>query len=67
MKVAGKYNEAIIFTKEIEQSAINQIKTLCDQVCVAGSKIRIMPDVHAGAGMILTNYYELQTYLYDNY
>ncbi len=50
MKIAGKYNEAIIFTKEIEQSAIDQIKTLCDQVFVAGSKIRIMPDVHFGAG-----------------
>jgi len=53
MKVAGKYNEAIIFTKEIEQSAINQIKTLCDQVFVAGSKIRIMPDVHSGAGCVI--------------
>lgn len=53
MKVAGKYNEAIIFTKEIEQSAINQIKTLCDQVFVVGSKIRIMPDVHSGAGCVI--------------
>lgn len=48
MKVAGKYNEAIIFAKEVEDTALDQIETLCDQKFVEGSKIRIMPDVHYG-------------------
>ncbi len=50
MIIKGKYNEAKVFTKELEQTARDQIQTLCDQPFVAGSKIRIMPDVHAGAG-----------------
>lgn len=48
--VKGKYNEAIIFTDVVEETAIDQIQTLCNQAFVAGSKIRIMPDVHTGAG-----------------
>ena len=48
--VIGKYNTAKIFTNVVEQSAIEQIKTLCDQPFTQNSSIRIMPDVHAGAG-----------------
>ena len=48
--VKGTYNEAKIFTEVVEETALSQIKTLCDQAFTAGSRIRIMPDVHAGAG-----------------
>lgn len=48
--IKGKYNEAKVFTDNLEESAREQIQTLCDQPFVEGSKIRIMPDVHAGAG-----------------
>lgn len=48
--IKGKYNEAKIFTNDLEETAREQIQTLVDQPFVAGSKIRIMPDVHAGAG-----------------
>lgn len=48
--IKGKYNEAKVFTKDLEKTARDQIQTLCDQPFVQGSKIRIMPDVHAGAG-----------------
>lgn len=48
--VDGKYNQAKIFTSTLEDSAAGQIKTLCNQALCEGSKIRIMPDVHAGAG-----------------
>lgn len=50
MIVKGKYNKAKVFTDVIEQSAIDQLKTLCDCPAFANSKIRIMPDVHTGAG-----------------
>ncbi len=46
----GKYNEAKVFTDNLEPSARAQIENLLNQEFVAGSKIRIMPDVHAGAG-----------------
>lgn len=46
----GRYNTAKIFTDNIEESALEQIENLLNQEFVKGSKIRIMPDVHAGAG-----------------
>lgn len=48
--VKGKYNEAIIYTDVVEQVALDDIKTLCDQPFTEGCQIRIMPDVHAGKG-----------------
>jgi Uncharacterized conserved protein len=48
--VSGKYNSAKVFTDVVEQSAIDQIRLLCDQPFTQGASIRIMPDVHAGAG-----------------
>ena len=46
----GKYNSAEVFTENIDNQAIAQIISLCSQPFSAGSKIRIMPDVHAGTG-----------------
>lgn len=48
--VSGKYNTAEVFTENLEESARSQIERLCNQSYSAGSKIRMMPDVHAGAG-----------------
>ena len=50
MIISGKYNSAKIYTDIIEERAMGQIKALCDDEAFARSKIRIMPDVHAGAG-----------------
>ncbi len=48
--IEGRHNRAIVFADTVEQTAREQIRTLCDQSFAKGSKIRIMPDVHAGAG-----------------
>ena len=48
--VQGKYNSAKVFTDVVEDTAIRQIETLCDQPFTQGAQIRVMPDVHAGAG-----------------
>lgn len=48
--VEGTYSTAIVYTDVVEDVALGQIKTMCDQEYVKDSKIRIMPDVHAGAG-----------------
>ena len=50
LEVKGKYNTAKVFTDNLEESGRDQIKLLCDQPYAADSKIRMMPDVHAGAG-----------------
>lgn len=49
-EIKGQYNTAKVFTDEIEETAASQIQELMDQEFVKGSQIRIMPDVHAGAG-----------------
>ena len=48
--IEGKYNIAKVYTEVVEETAFEQIRTLCNQEFVKDSKIRIMPDVHAGAG-----------------
>ena len=50
LEIKGKVNTAICYAKIIEDEAINQIRRMCDYDMTAGSKIRIMPDVHAGKG-----------------
>ena len=42
-----------IFTDNIEPTALNQIYTLVKQPAFADCKVRIMPDVHAGAGCVI--------------
>ena len=42
-----------IFTENIEHEALNQIYTLVKQPAFSDCKIRIMPDVHAGAGCVI--------------
>ena len=49
-EVTGKYNIAKIFTDVVDEASIAQVKELCDQEFCAGSRIRLMPDIHAGAG-----------------
>ena len=50
IELQGKYNTAKVFTDTAEPSAISQIQHLLDQDFVHGSKIRVMPDAHAGMG-----------------
>lgn len=50
IELSGKYNSSKVFTDIIEPDAISQIITLCSQELSRDSKIRIMPDVHAGTG-----------------
>ena len=49
-EIKGKVNTAICYAKVVEEEAIEQIRRMCDYEFTAGSRIRIMPDVHAGAG-----------------
>lgn len=53
IEITGKYGTAKVFTDVIEESAIEQLKILCDQPFIKDSTIRIMPDVHTGAGCVI--------------
>ena len=50
LKIKGKINTAICYASVIEEEAIEQIRRMCDYEFTEGSRIRIMPDVHAGKG-----------------
>jgi len=50
IEIRGQFNGAICYCDDMDDSAAKQIRDMCDQPIFAGSKIRIMPDVHAGNG-----------------
>ena len=50
IEITGVYNTAKCFTSALEPVAAGQIKAVCDQEAFRNSRIRIMPDVHAGKG-----------------
>ena len=49
-EIRGKVNAAVCYAKVVEEEAIEQIRRMCDYPMTEGSRIRIMPDVHAGSG-----------------
>ena len=50
MEIKGLNNTAVCYANVIEDEAVRQIQRICDQEFTAGSRIRIMPDVHVGKG-----------------
>ena len=50
LEIRGKINSAVCYATVIEEEAIEQIRRMCDYEFTKDSKIRIMPDVHAGKG-----------------
>lgn len=59
--INGKYTEARVFTDELEDLARTQIRDVCNHPAFEGSRVRIMPDVHAGAGCVIGFTAELKT------
>ena len=49
-EIKGKINTAISYAKTIDENARAQIARMCDYEFTRDSRIRIMPDVHAGKG-----------------
>ena len=49
----GKYNTCKVFTDDVDNETISQLTLLLNQPFTTGSKIRIMPDTHAGKGCVV--------------
>ena len=49
-EIQGKVSTAVCYATVVEDGAIDQIRRMCDYDLTAGSRVRIMPDVHAGKG-----------------
>ena len=50
IELTGRYNSAKIFTDTADETSLSQVLLLLNQEFAAGSRIRMMPDIHAGAG-----------------
>ena len=66
IEIKGTYGEAKVFTEILEESAKGQIKALCEQPFIKDSKIRIMPDVHAGKGCTIGTTMTIGDYVVPN-
>ena len=53
--IKGFYNDAVVYAhaSDVDQGAIDQIKELLARPFVKDSTIRIMSDVHSGAGCVI--------------
>ena len=50
IELKGKYGEAKVFTDVVDEASIAQVLLLLNQEFISGSRVRLMPDIHAGAG-----------------
>jgi RNA-splicing ligase RtcB len=53
LEFKGEYTSAIVYNDEVEQSAISQIYKMLNCPAFADCKVRIMSDIHAGAGCVI--------------
>lgn len=50
LELQGKYATAKVFTDVVDEASLSQVISLLNQPYVDGSRVRMMPDIHAGAG-----------------
>ena len=51
IELRGKYAQALVYTDVVDGESVSQVINLLNQPYTEGSRIRMMPDIHAGAGM----------------
>ncbi|MFC4321226.1 RtcB family protein [Litchfieldia salsa] len=66
IKVKGSQTEAKVFSNYSQETAVEQIQELCNQPFLKDSKIRIMPDYHAGKGCVIGTTIELKDKVVPN-
>ena len=52
-EIRGKYSTAKVFADKVDEDSVRQIYDLCNQQFTENERIRMMPDVHAGAGCVI--------------
>ena len=50
LELQGKYATAKVFTDVVDEASISQVISLLNQPYAEGERVRMMPDIHAGAG-----------------
>ena len=64
--IKGQHTDAIIYTNKPQDAAIAQIEELVNQSFMAGTKVRIMPDYHAGKGCVIGTTIALNEHVVPN-
>lgn len=62
----GKYNLAKVFIDSIDEETVKQIYQFLNNPAFGNSKIRIMPDCHAGKGAVVGFTMTLNNYVIPN-
>ncbi len=62
----GKYNKAQVMTDEIDETTEAQIRSFLDHPAFAKTYIVVMPDCHAGAGVVIGFTAKLNDYVIPN-
>ena len=53
MEIIGERNTAVVYGEIIDECAVSQIEEICNHPAFENSRIRIMPDCHAGKGCVI--------------
>ncbi|MGE6513519.1 RtcB family protein [Lysinibacillus sphaericus] len=64
--IKGRFTDAKIYAVTPLQTAIDQIQELTNQAFMAGTKVRIMPDYHAGKGCVIGTTIQLKDRVVPN-
>ncbi|MFJ8236172.1 RtcB family protein [Ureibacillus sp. NPDC094379] len=66
ISITGTQTEAKVFSNYPQETALEQIKELCNQAFLKDTKIRIMPDYHAGKGCVIGTTIQLKDKVVPN-
>ena len=66
ISVTGTQTEAKVFSNYPQETALEQIQELCNQAFLKDTKIRIMPDYHAGKGCVIGTTIQLKDKVVPN-
>ena len=66
IKIKGKYNTAHVFTDYVDPESYKGILSFLNSKAAVGSRVRIMPDFHAGAGCVIGTTATIKDYVIPN-
>lgn len=66
IELQGKYATAKVFTDVVDNESISQVINLLNQPYIEGSKVRMMPDIHAGAGCTIGTTMTIKDKIFPN-
>ena len=52
-ELKGRHGSAVVYAGRADAATVSQIQALLDSPLAENSRIRVMPDAHAGAGCVI--------------